>query len=541
MSKRWVWLTLSLIGCGAIAPALALNNSVGPKGINALRLHQSPYNLLGRKIGLGQVEIGRPGKFGVDKAGAKNTGNNPHEVFYRDHLAISNKNIDNHATMVARVMISNHKHLRGVAPQAKLYASAVGSLSKGGQEQECLATQHIALQNGGDIRAINFSFGESLARDSRENAKLDGRALLTECIDWSARVHKTLYVIAGNQGRGGIPIPTDNFNGITTAYTTKRQGIFTKVDFANLSAFPVGIGRSVIKKEINFGSRRAISLLAPGSNISIYNQRGQVEQVNGTSFAAPHITASVALLQEYGDRIMKSNRVNLKLINKLSAPLCSLDCRRHEVMKAVLLNSADKIEDGGDGKLLGMEKTILSEKNLNWLESDAYQNPRIPLNMEMGTGQVNVFRAYQQFRAGQTSPKVFAPNIGWDYRTVEVNDYQDYVLEKPISEGNYVAITLAWDRLVSLNDRNQNQRYDIGETFRDRGLNNLDVYLMPANENHNLRNTCSSISREDSVEHIFCPIPSSGRYKIRVYYQRQINEPNQSYALAWWTGKGVED
>ena len=83
-----------------------------------------------------------------------------------------------------------------------------------------------------------------------------------------------------------------------------------------------------------------------------------------------------------------------------------------------------------------------------------------------------------------------------------------------------------------------NKNYDVGESFRDRGLNDLDVYLMPTNENNNLRNTCSSISREDSVEHIFCPIPSSGRYKIRVHYQKQVNEPTQAYGLAWWTGKG---
>ncbi len=540
MGKKWLWLAFSVTCCGVIAPALALNHSVGKDGINALPLHQIPYNLLGRKISIGQVEIGRPGKFGLDKAGVKNKAIAPYSVFYRDNLAISNKNIDNHATMVASVMISNDKRLRGVAPQAKLYASAVGSQQQGGQAQECLSTQHVALQNGGDVRAINFSFGESLARDARENAKLDGRALLTECIDWSARVHDTLYVIAGNQGTGGIPIPTDNFNGITTAYTTKRQGIFTKVDFANLSALPIGIGRSVIKKEINFGARRAVSLLAPGSHISIYNQKGKLEKVSGTSFAAPHITASVALLQEYGDRVMKNNVVNFSKIQDLSVPRCSLDCRRHEVMKAVLLNSADKIKDRGDGVFLGMEKTILSEKNFNWLESDAYQNPRIPLDMQMGTGHLNAFRAYQQFSAGQTPPEVFVPKIGWDYRTLEVNSYKDYVLAQPLSQGNYISITLTWDRLVLLNDRNNNQQYDIGETFRDRSLNNLDVYLMPTNENNNLRNTCSSISREDSVEHIFCPIPSSGRYKIRVYYERQLNEPTQPYALAWWTGKAEE-
>jgi hypothetical protein len=524
MSKKQLWLAASGMVFGLLAPALALNKSVDTEGINARRLHESPYNLLGRKIGIGQVEIGRPGKFGLDKAGSKNLAIAPQKVFYRDTVATSNNNVDNHATMVAGVMISQDKYLRGVSPEAKLYASAVGSFKRGGQPQECLASQHVALQNGGDIRAINFSFGESLERDSRENAELDGKALLTKCIDWSARVHNVLYAIAGNQGTGGIPIPTDNFNGITTAYTVKRKGIFTKVDFANLSAFPEGIGRSVIKKEINIGERRAVSLLAPGSQIAVFNEQGEIEQVSGTSFAAPHITASVALLQEYGDRALAQ-----------SLPGWTLDARRHEVMKAILLNSADKIRDRGDGLLLGMERTTLSEKNLTWLESDAFNNPRIPLDIQMGTGHLNVFRAYQQFSPGQTPPDVFAPHIGWDYRTVEFNSYKDYAIDQSLQKGSYAAITLTWNRLVELNDSNNNQMYDLGENFRDRGLNNLDLYLMPVGENSNLRNVCSSISTEDSIEHIFCPIPATGRYKIRVYYRRQINEPNQAYALAWWT------
>jgi subtilisin family serine protease len=518
------WLTSSFIVFGLILPVSALDSSVGDFGINARRLHQSPYNLLGRKIGIGQVEIGRPGKFGLDKSGAKDAAIAPKGVFYRNVLASSNTNVDNHAIMVAGVMISQDKQLPGVAPEAKLYASAVGSLKDGGQAQECLATQHVAKQNGGDVRAINFSFGESLERDPRENAKLDGKALLTECIDWSARVHNTLYVIAGNQGTGGIPIPTDNFNGITTAYTTKRKGIFTKVDFANLSDLPVGIGRSIIKKEINIGQRRAISLLAPGNNILVHNQQGEIEKVSGTSFAAPHITASVALLQEYGDRNLNQ-----------ALPNWSLASRRHEVMKAVLLNSADKLRDRGDGLLLDMKRTTISEKNANWLQSDAYTNPRIPLDIQMGTGHLNTFRAYQQFSAGQFAPDQAVPSRGWDYRTVAIQSYRDYVLAQPLVKDSYVSITLAWDRLVELNDRNNNQQFDVGENFRDRSLNNLDLYLIPLDEESNLRNVCSSISSEDSVEHIFCKIPSSGRYKIRVYHRRQVNEPTQPYALAWWT------
>jgi len=82
---------------------------------------------------------------------------------------------------------------------------------------------------------------------------------------------------------------------------------------------------------------------------------------------------------------------------------------------------------------------------------------------------------------------------------------------------------------------NHNQMYDPGETFRDRGLNNLDLYLLPINETRIMRATCSSQSRVDSVEHIFCPIPKAGRYKIRVQYRQAVNPVNQSYALSWWT------
>jgi subtilisin family serine protease len=425
---------------------------------------------------------------------------------------------------VATVMVSDDKKIPGVAPKARLYSGAVGSLRRGGQPEECLTSQNIARQNSGDVRAINFSFGESLQRDQRQEPKLDGQALLTQCVDWSSRVDDVLYVIAGNQGKGGIPIPTDHFNGITTAYTATREGKFTKVDFANISALPVGIGRSLIKREINDGSRRSINLVAPGNKIELYDLKGKLNTVSGTSFAAPHITASVALLQEYGDQ-----QINQK------NPHWSLDSRHHQVMKAVMLNAADKIKDTGDGLRLGMRRTVLTKDQKTWLESDAYKDPKIPLDMQMGTGHLNTFRAYQQFSNGQWSAAESIPPIGWDYATVTANGYQDYALEKPLKANSFVSITLAWDRLVELIDTNRNNLYDIDESFQDRGLNNLDVYLLPAQEDNNAKYTCASLSDSDSLEHIFCPVPISGNYKIRVQYRQQVNEKEQAFALAWWT------
>ncbi|MFM7716944.1 MAG: peptidase S8 and S53 subtilisin kexin sedolisin, partial [Microcystis sp.] len=142
---------------------------------------------------------------------------------------------------------------------------------------------------------------------------------------------------------------------------------------------------------------------------------------------------------------------------------------------------------------------------------------------------------YQQFSNGQWSAAESIPSIGWDYATVTANEYQDYALEKPLKANSFVSITLAWDRLVELIDTNRNNLYDIDESFRDRALNNLDVYLLPAQEDNNAKYTCASLSDSDSLEHIFCPVPISGNYKIRVQYHQQVNEKEQAFALAWWT------
>jgi subtilisin family serine protease len=500
-------------------------SSIGPNGIDALKLHQAPYNLTGRKIAIGQVEIGRPGMFGWDKAVSSNRAVSVAAVFLRNNPAKSNSGVDPHAYNVAGVMVSKDKGLPGVAPGARLYSSAVGSTKNMGQPEECLSAQHIATQNAGDVRAINFSFGEPLNRDSRPNAVLDGGALLTQCIDWSSRVHDVLYAIAGNQGKGGIPIPTDNFNAITVAFSSRQGGIFSKVDVSNLAGANEGATGRLAGKEFNLDGRRSINILAPGSNIPLLNPDGKRTKVTGTSFAAPHVTSTVALLQEYGDKQLRTKQPNW-----------SMDSRRHEVMKAVLLNSADKLQDQGDGLLLGMTRTIIDKLSQNWLSSDAYKSPKLPLDAQMGTGHLNAFRAYQQFSPGQHNSSVKSPAIGWDYRTVNAGTSTEYMLAKPLKKGSFVAVTLTWDRLVELNDKNKNEQFDVDETFSDRGLNNLNLYLVKADaQKQGIGEVCSSISDIDSVEHIFCPVPDTGNYKIRVEYRKQVNQPTQPYALAWWT------
>jgi len=537
------WLLRSSVGLGLGSglvgvPALALSVSVGSAGIDALRLHDAPYFLTGQKIAIGQVEIGRPGVFGLDKVVHENTPIDVNRVFYLDDPADPNQYVDGHAANVASVMVSQDKALTGVAPNASLFSAAVGPIrGRSAQPDECLASQRVALSNGGDVRAMNFSFGEPLRRDPRPNPVLDGNALLTKCIDWSERVHDILYVVAGNQGGGGIPIPTDNFNGINVAYSRLDDGVYRKVDFANLGSEPDARSRSLPLLETNVGPRRSINLVAPGSRLDLLDPDGRIRIASGTSFASPHVVGVVALLQEWGDRQFRAG-----------TPHWSLDAREPMVMKAVLLNSADKLKDNGDGLRLGMSRTLMDESHRSWIESDAYEDPMIPLHAELGTGHLNAYRAYQQFNGGQWSSEAAVPVIGWAYeavesplppmdlpRTEEVVLHQDYVFESPLQANSYLSATLAWERQVVLNDSNGNERYDIGESFEDRGLNNLDLYLLPAEAEDLSQAIWSSKSAVDSVEHIFFQVPTTARYKLRVVYRQRVTDDIvQPYGLAWW-------
>ncbi|NJR65010.1 MAG: S8 family serine peptidase [Leptolyngbyaceae cyanobacterium CRU_2_3] len=540
-----------LIGIGltlSSTPVMALITSVGARGIDAYRLQDAPYHLTGRKIAIGQVEIGRPALFGLDKAAVNNRSLQVGRLFYQGSVATANDGIDDHAARVASIMVSRDKTVLGVAPNAVLYASGVGTSQRSGQVQECQAAQTVALQNGGDVRAINFSFGESLSRDPRLHAVLDGNALLTQCVDWSARVHNVLYAISGNQGRGGYPIPTDTFNGMTIANSMPINGNFTKVDFFSLGSQPkTVIGRDPAT-ERNVGARRSVTVVAPGRRIETLGTDGELVpgDLGGTSFASPHVTATVALLQEWGDqsiRQVQGQQVQGQA-RSVERSHWGLDARRQEVMKAVLMNAADKVEDSGDGLRLGMSRTLLNLNNQSWIESDAYQTLAIPLDAEMGTGHLNAYRAYQQFSPGQWSDAQAIPAIAWDYNTLGENvpgeaevtsAYRDYVFERPLQAGSFVAATLVWNRLVDLNDLNGNEEFDLGETFINKGLNNLDLYLMPAIATQTQDSIWSSVSQVDSVEHIFHPVPTTGRYKLRVVYRDRVNEPTQPYALAWWT------
>ena len=541
------WILLSMFTSMATSPdaSWALDKSADRQGIDARILQKPPYNLTGKDVFIGQVELSRPSRFAVDKITNKLLQLDrmivkPYEVFFRDGKAIPNKNLDDHSSQVAAVIISQDKIRQGIAPNAKLLSSAYSQRRQDSQPEACVAAQHIARQYNSTVRAINFSFGELLNEDPRPNPKLDGNALLTLCVDWIATTYNTVPVVAGNQGKGGIPIPTDLYNGFTVGFTREIDGIYRQLDRGNLIDEPFidrnnngkydrgevfsdlnKDGKWTIGVESPVNGRRSLGLLAPGNNLKLPTLQSKFKNVNGSSFAAPHVVGTIALLHEYANRQIESGN-------------WSIDARRHELIKAVLLNSADKIQDRGDGKILGMSKTILDAFGKTWVDTEAYANREIPLSRSLGAGQLNAYRAFLQYQAGQQSSGNIKA-IGWDTNIVEVSKYQDYIFASPLEVDSFISATLTWDRQVKLNDKNGNGLFDIGESFTDEGFNNLELYLMRSPDTDISQNVWSSVSQIDNLQHIFIKIPTTDKYKLRVIFKSsQTNRSNQRYGLAWW-------
>lgn len=535
------YLVLIVLGIWT-APVRALETSVGPLGIAAQQVQRGVHQLTGRNIFIGQLELSRPRRLGLDRVVAGVTVQ-PFRVFFRDRPAIPNRHLDNHAHQVAAVMISRDVKHRGVAPRANLLSSAYSERRQDGQPQAAIAAQHLVRQANGDLRALNLSFGEPLSEDARPDATLDGNALLTLCLDWLASQFNTLPVVAGNQGSGGIPIPSDLYNGIVVGFTRQHpeDRVFRLLDSSNLVDEPFqdrngnrrydrgerfnDINRDrqwTPRVESPIDGRRGMHLLAPGNNITLPNLFGRLRRASGTSYASPHVVGAIALLQEYAERQIQQGQWT-----EVS--------RRHELTKAILLNAADKLEDRGDGLLLEMTRTVVDDLGRTWRDTDAYTRRDIPLSDHFGAGHLNVERALRQFQAGQHGPGA-VPAIGWDSQRAIATSTYEYVISTPIPRDGHISATLTWSRVVTLQDTNANQQYDLDETFLGQAVPDFNLYLLREEDTDIRQSVWSSVSSVDNVEHIFIPVPAQGRYKLRVVAPADLAEPHR-FAIAWWAAR----
>jgi hypothetical protein len=352
------------------------------------------------------------------------------------------------------------------------------------------------------MRAINVSYG----RAPQEGEATDGSVHWSEFIDWSTAAHDVLYVVAGAELDVPSGIPEDNFNGISVGASDRT------------AAAPNGFFRQVwAGTELTFdpeGPRTSIDILAPGVGITLPFPDNGIGLNTGTSFAAPQVTGAVALLQRFAV-LESSDPVFNPRFNEESY-------KQPEVMKAILLNSADKLAG-----VHGSGREVIKINGDNWLDTLAYGSPFQSLDEEMGAGHLNVRSAVENFRPGEYDTGTVPP-IGWDFGSIGGAGTMEYVIDQDVS--GWVAITLAWNRTVQSTELAGSDNYVSGDQFFNSTLNNLDLYLLDANNNSVIS---SSTTLDDNLEHIFAEVPS-GQYKIQVHYNDFGDDLD--YGLAWWMG-----
>jgi hypothetical protein len=184
-----------------------------------------------------------------------------------------------HGTHVAGIAAANGPGLKGVAPDADLYAFKVLNNEGSGYDSWILAAIEMALDPDGDpatddkIDVINMSLGR----------RLNGEDPLSEAITGAIEQGITFVVSAGNSyDYGTIGTPAVTPGAITVAAT----------DFNDVTASFSSKGPT----ENTFQIKPDVA--APGVNIYSSMPNNTYSNLNGTSMASPHVAGAVALLLE---------------------------------------------------------------------------------------------------------------------------------------------------------------------------------------------------------------------------------------------------
>lgn len=407
----------------------------------------------------------------------------------------------------------------GIAPGVSIGSAALATtLNPDGSFD--MSTNSMAAYRYAASRAdvLSTSIG-----DSSDNA---GVGTLSGLLDSLAVAHPntTIVAAAGNDGpaTGTVGGPASGYNTISVGALDGPTNYSTVASFSSRgplsTAWYDGTNTSVYGGGV--ASRAGVDLVAPGSDIvmpiQITSNSISYYGISGTSFAAPLVAGGAALLDSTAKTYFSASITNAAM--------------RSEVIKAVLMNSADKLSGWDNGQHI-VDGVITTTQALDWA---------------MGAGRMNLNSAFDQYTtsavittgSGITQTGFTAPiqTVGWAFGTGALGGHNDYQFLNQLFGGQQLTVTLAWMR-----DRTWNSEIadyvDVAQAELD-----LMIYRVISGGEQLV---AQSISPVGTVQELSFLLADSGTYGIRVGYSTNLFDFSGAYALQnyglAWSAQGVPE
>lgn len=455
--------------------------------------------------------------------------------------------VDRHATGTSFVMAgrptASAEHQRGIAYNADLWSGAVATswsgtpyaLSFSISSSSYFNTYRDAMQTGldggvltktADIISNSYSLGGDETATTSFAIGIDAFA--------NQNPETLLVYSAGNSGGGNtsnsVSGPSAGYNVLTVGALDDNGG------FVNPSSFS-SFGPSDYEDPTQFvaaatAKRTTVDIAAPGEHIGVAYYGGQTGGNNvaslggsangpaggsdfydgfvaGTSYSAPVVAGGAALLYDVSYDVFATNDF----------------ARDARVMKAILMNSADKTNGWDNGQ-------VAHANGNGGVETDQ------SLDYRTGAGRMNLETAYTNYTQGTsdvagttTGDLGLVETTGWDYGLVTQGTDNRYNIQERLAGGTTMTATLTWFRDRSITILN---------TTSDNSFDNLDLEIWMSDAlGGSLTELISvSFSTYNETEHLSFTLPETGYYAIVVEWDSEIfdvgNDVNaENYALAW--------
>lgn len=421
----------------------------------------------------------------------------------------------------------------GIAPASTLSAGGVakkinanGSANLSSEDFEKVY-KYFFRTNQQDV--INSSWGPvSEDAGTEESAFIDALAYENK--------HTSITISAGNRINNGsmsLNRPTSfaqSFNAISVGALDNVPNYDELAEFSVTS--PSDFYNPITQETIK-NVRPAIDICAAGTNIAgaYYDASNPVTDdfyvASGTSFSAPIVAGTVAL--------MASLSKELESREDFSSAGWNADARDSRVVKAVLMNSADKPKDWDNGQSVqdGVEFKIEFEgiQGAYSIQSfDGIIKTTQGLDFNYGAGMLNAEKALDQYVGMYTSG---TSNNVWLLDEVNFTASNLYHIGE-VDTGSTLTMTLVWQAIYEFSaetDANGNTT----ESIVNPALADLSLELWIQLGDGTFAPVAISDTKYNNVEHLSVTLAGVADCYARVaYFDTSYGDiPTETFALAW--------